>query len=486
MTVNTKNDFGSTAARDQSPRVEVLAEAERMLDDGTLFQELSSAIACRTESQNPHSTDKLRSYLADLITPILEPLGFACQIIEHPEAKGPFLIARRIEDESRPTVMCYGHGDVVEGLEGEWREDLDPWKLTEANERWYGRGVADNKGQHFLNIAALRAVLKKRGRLGFNSIFLIETGEEVGSPGLRQVCADNADLLRADALIASDGPRLSAERPTIYLGARGAISFKLSIHARSSTYHSGNWGGLLSNPAIQIAHALSTIASPSGQIRISDWLPKNIPDSVRKALRECVVIDSSEGPRIDNSWGEPGLTAAEKVYGWSSFEVLAFHAGRPASPMNAIPNCAFAVCQLRFVVGVDGNNVLPALRGHLDRYGLGMVEVSETDDEVFHATRLDPTDPWVTWTRCSLERSLGKSVAILPNVGASLPNDIFSEVLGMRTIWIPHSYPAAANHGINEHVPLPVIREGLRGMAGLYWDLGEDAERLSSISVKRS
>jgi acetylornithine deacetylase/succinyl-diaminopimelate desuccinylase-like protein len=470
-------DNSNRAAAEVASRLEAIVAAEQMLDDGSLFRELTSAIACRTESQRAEFYDHLRSYLVDLIIPTLKPLGFTCQIIEHGEARGPFLVARRIEDEALPTVLCYGHGDVVEGLDGEWREDLSPWVLSEADGRWYGRGIADNKGQHYINIAALRAVLKTRGRLGFNFIFLIETGEEVGSPGLREMCAEHKDILRADLLIASDGPRVSAARPTIYLGARGAISFRLSIHARSSTYHSGNWGGLLSNPALQIAHALSVIASASGQIRIPEWLPEAIPENVREALLDCAVADSAGGPLIDHGWGEPGLSAAEKVYGWTSFEVLAFHAGRPASPMNAVPGSAFAVCQLRFVVGVDEENILPALRRHLDRYGLSMIQVDQTEDELFHATRLDPDDPWVKWTRSSLQESLGKSVAILPNVGASLPNDIFSDRLGMRTIWIPHSYPAAANHGINEHVPISIIREGLRAMAGLYWDLGKEGDQ---------
>ena len=483
MRMSQTNQLAGGAGQDPT-RQAAIAAAEAMLDDGTLFRDLSLGIACRTESQRSDSLTELRAYLTDLIIPKLKPLGFVCRIVEHAEAKGPFLIARRQEDESFPTVMCYGHGDVVEGLDG-WRDGLTPWKLAALDGRWYGRGVADNKGQHYVNMAALRAVLETRGRLGFNSVLLIETGEEVGSPGLRQMCAEHRDLLQADVLIASDGPRLSAERPTIYLGARGAISFRLSVDARSGTYHSGNWGGLLSNPALQIAHGLSAIASASGQIRIPEWLPPGIPESVRAALRDC-SIDDDVGPKIDHSWGEPGLSAAEKVYGWTSFEVLAFEAGRPASPMNAVPASAFAVCQLRFVVGVDEDQILPALRRHLDGSGLGMIQVSQTEDEIFHASRLDPDDPWVGWARDSLRNSLEKPVAVLPNVGASLPNDIFSDLLGMRTIWIPHSYPAAANHGVNEHVPIPVIREGLRGMAGLYWDLGTEGEsRPPSVSANK-
>lgn len=96
--------------------------------------------------------------------------------------------------------------------------------MSERNSRWYGRGTADNKGQHSVNMAALKAVLETRGRLGFNAKYLIEMGEERGSPGLREICRNHGERLKADLLIASDGPRLNAERPTVFLGARAAAS----------------------------------------------------------------------------------------------------------------------------------------------------------------------------------------------------------------------------------------------------------------------
>ncbi len=133
---------------------------------------------------------------------------------------GPALIAeRRREEGASVTTLCYGHGDVIRGLEPQWNEGLSPWELTRQGDRLYGRGTADNKGQHSINIAALAAVLKTRCKLGFNDKFLVETGEEVGSPGLREICRNHKDKLAADVLIASDGPRLAPDRPTIFLEA---------------------------------------------------------------------------------------------------------------------------------------------------------------------------------------------------------------------------------------------------------------------------
>ena len=113
-------------------------------------------------------------------------------------------------------------------------------------------------------------MLETRGKLGFNAKWLIEMGEETGSPGpARGLRRTIATRFAADVLIASDGPRLSADRPTMFLGARGAFPIDLWIDAREGGHHSGNWGGLLSNPAIQLCHALASIVGPTGQIRIA-------------------------------------------------------------------------------------------------------------------------------------------------------------------------------------------------------------------------
>ncbi len=242
--------------------------------------------------------------------------------------------------------------------------------------------------------------------------------------------------------------------------------------ARAGGHHSGNWGGLISNPGIQLAHAIASIVGPTGQIRVPEWVPKELPASVRRALADCEVDGGADGPTIEPWWGEPGLTPAERVFGWCSFEVLASKTGNPETPVNAIPPRAWARCQLRFVVGIDERQILPALRRHLDRQGFPMVRIEATREEMFHATRIDPDDPWVQWAMDSIARTSGKKPALLPNLGGSLPNDIFTDVLGLRTVWVPHSYPGCSQHAPNEHLPPEVLREGLAVMTGLYWDLG--------------
>ena len=177
-------------------RADAIDRAHQHLHSGEFLAELDRRVGYQTESQNPERRDALRAYLEEELQPAFAQLDFATRLVESPTGKGPYLVAEYRESSSAPTVLMYGHGDVVDGMTGEWRDNLDPWRTTTVGNRVYGRGTADNKGQHSINLSALRAVREARGgRLGFNAKFIIETGEEIGSPDLRQVCEQLRDEL---------------------------------------------------------------------------------------------------------------------------------------------------------------------------------------------------------------------------------------------------------------------------------------------------
>jgi acetylornithine deacetylase/succinyl-diaminopimelate desuccinylase-like protein len=458
--------------KEDMTRADAIAGARRQLQSGEFLAELDRRVAYRTESQNPERRDALRAYLEQGLQPAFAQLDFSTRLIESPNGNFPYLLAEYHESSSAPTVLTYGHGDVVDGMVGEWRDNLDPWRTTVVDNRVYGRGTADNKGQHSINIAALRAVRETRGgRLGFNAKFIIETGEEIGSPDLRAVCEAHREELKADLFLASDGPRLSAERPTIFLGCRGGNRIHLDVNLREGGHHSGNWGGVLANPATILANAISSLVDGKGRMKLEALKPPPISNRVRAALADVKVEPGEDEPALAPDWGEEGLSPAERLYAWNTLEVLAMSAGNIASPANAIPGHANAVLQLRFVVGTKHQEIIDAVRAHLRANGFSMVEVS--DAQRFAASRTDMDSPWIDWTAESIRNTTGRAPAVLPNFGGSLPNDVFSEGLGLPTIWVPHSYPGCSQHAPDEHILLPVTEEALAIMAGLFWDLGE-------------
>jgi acetylornithine deacetylase/succinyl-diaminopimelate desuccinylase-like protein len=458
-------------------RAEALARAAAHLDDGAFERELAARVAIRSVSQEPDAGPTLQAYLREGLMPALHAMGFDGVEFDNPvPGAGPFLIARRIEDPALPTVLMYGHGDVIRGQDASWTRGAGPWRLAAEGERLYGRGSADNKGQHSINLAALAQVLAARdGRLGFNFTWLFETGEETGSPGLAAFCAAQREALRADVLIASDGPRLSADRPTVFLGSRGVVNFELKLVLRDGAHHSGNWGGLLRNPGTVLANAIASLVDRHGRIRIAALRPPPIPPQVRAALAGLAVGGGPDDPAVDADWGEPGLTPAERVFGWNTLEVLAFRTGQPEHPVNAIPPAAQAMLHLRFVVGTDVARLAEVVQAHLQAEGFPPFEIRV--GERMAATRLDPNDPLVRFTLDSIARSTGAAPVLLPNLGGSLPNDVFAELLGLPTVWIPHSVPGCRQHAPDEHLLRPVAREALQIMAGLFWDLGDEALR---------
>jgi acetylornithine deacetylase/succinyl-diaminopimelate desuccinylase-like protein len=453
-------------------RTEAIESARQHLRSGAFLAELGARVVYQTESQNPERRDCLRAYLEENLQPAFSELDFSTRLIESPTGKSPYLLAEYVESASLPTVLMYGHGDVVDGMVGEWRDNLDPWRATTSGNRVYGRGIADNKGQHSINLSALGAVRQVRGgRLGFNAKFIIEMGEEIGSPDLRQVCESLRDELKADLFLASDGPRLSADRPTIFLGCRGGIRIHLDVNLRDGAHHSGNWGGVLANPATILASAIATMVDGKGRLLMDELKPPRLSNQIRAALADVEIEPMADEPALSPNWGEEGLSAAERLYAWNTLEVLAISSGNIDKPANAIPGQARAVLQLRFVVGTKVEKLVEIIRAHLRTKGFPMVEVSATQS--FTASRTDFDSPWVGWAAESVRRTTGKAPAVLPNFGGSLPNDVFSDCLGLPTIWVPHSYPGCSQHAPDEHILLTVTDEALAIMAGLFWDLGE-------------
>lgn len=453
-----------------------IARAEVYVDEGRFESDLAARVAVPTESQVPEQFQQLVRYQRDLMAPAFEAIGFDHVTLDNPvPQRGPVLVASRIEGPSLPTVLLYGHGDVVRSVASEWDGGRDPYGVKREGDRLYGRGVVDNKGQHTLAMLALEAVLAERGRLGFNAKFMIETGEEQGSPGLDTLLAQHPNVFGADVFLGFDGPRKSFRRLDLNLGCRGGVFFSLVVDlARPGGLHSGHFGGVLPDAAIILAQALSTITTPNGRILVEDWLPKHVPNSVRAACHD-IVADPVEGmPQPDPSWGFSELSEHEKVLAWTSFIVLAMSAGNPDNPVNAVPSFAKATCQIRHTVDVPANVFVPALRAHLDAHGFQIVEIdTNIGRDQFLASRTNPDDPWVQRFRQSIISTHGAEPNILPSSSGSNPSEMFKSRLGVPVVWLPSSYAGCNQHGANEHGLMSLFREGIQAATGIFWDLGD-------------
>lgn len=469
-----------------SGRERAIQLASNTLSSGDFYETLARRVAMRTVSQDPACAETLRDYLTQEISPLLSRLGFSCQIIDNPKpGLPPLLMGERIEDPALSTLLLYGHGDVTDGQEDKWTDNIDPWALTFKNGRIYGRGTADNKGQHSVNLTALEAVIEARqGQLGYNVKILFEMSEEIGSPGLEEACAAYQKELESDLFMASDGPRIRHDMPTLFLGSRGIVQLKLTLNTGNGSRHSGNWGGIITNPAVVLCNALATLLSADGQILVDSLKAPAIPEDVSRLVRDLPVGGGESDPKINPNWGEKALTDGERLYGANTLEILGLSAARTDKPVGAIPENAEAVLQLRFVKGTDWQAVESNLRQHLDAHGFNDIQIEFLGG--YAATRLDPSHPWVSFIAQSVEKSLGETAYILPNLGGTIPNHCFSDVLTLPTVWLPHSYPSCNQHAPDEHLLETVLEQGLKLTAGVLWDLGEPQAQVLNTTTTHS
>lgn len=216
--------------------------------------------------------------------------------------------------------------------------------------------------------------------------------EETGSLGLAEIAAANADALAADLFIGSDGPRVRADAPTIFLGSRGVLMSELVCDERAGSHHSGNWGGKLRNPATVLAAAIHDIVDENGIIQSDFMRPGPIDEGVKQAIASLPDTEEAGSPAVDTTWGEPGLTPNERVFAWNTVEVIALEAGSPQHPVGAIPGKARAILQIRYVVGTDLGDFAQRPQNWLTSQGITGVDVVAL--EGMPATRLAPRRPW--------------------------------------------------------------------------------------------
>jgi acetylornithine deacetylase/succinyl-diaminopimelate desuccinylase-like protein len=198
-----------------------------------------------------------------LSSTLLETAGQPAVLLRGP-AVGP----------AAPRVLIYGHYDVQPaGAADSWL--FEPFQATVHDGRIYGRGTADNKGQHLAHLFALESWLRLHGSLPCNVTVLLDGEEEVGSPNLADLVRRHRDLLACDLVVWSDGPMHQSGRATMNLGVRGIVQFELLARGADVDLHSGNWGGVARNPAWELVRLLASMKDSSGQITI-DGLTRDV------------------------------------------------------------------------------------------------------------------------------------------------------------------------------------------------------------------
>ena len=136
-----------------------------------------------------------------------------------PSSGNPLVYAEKRVEEDAPTVLVYGHYDVMPA------EPLDLWKSDPfepevRDGHVFARGADDDKGQAMIQLKAFEYMVRE-GALRHNVKFILEWEEEIGSPSLNAFLQEYRELLACDVILVSDTSMLALDLPSLTTGLRG-------------------------------------------------------------------------------------------------------------------------------------------------------------------------------------------------------------------------------------------------------------------------
>ncbi|MBP7692413.1 MAG: M20/M25/M40 family metallo-hydrolase [Anaerolineales bacterium] len=404
--------------------------------------------------------------VADYLVAWLGRLGLDAQLMATPG--WPMVLGRRDDQPGAPTVLLYGHYDVQPP------DPLDAWisppfEPSIRDGRIYARGAGDNKGQHFAQLLALEALLAVHGRLPGNVIVLLEGEEEVGSPHLAQFVRAHRDQLRADLVITSDGPVSEDGRSTIEFGVRGVIGFELRARGANRDLHSGNYGGVAPNPLWTLVHLLGTMKNAQGEITIAGFYDRVQPPTPREreALARLPVDEAALQRQLGlTRFDAPaGRAYYERLACWPTFTLNGLHGGYggPGSK-TVLPHEAFAKCDIRLVPDQKAEEIFAKVEAHVRQHA---PEVEFVRQGGMDPSKTPLDSPYAEPIRQGLLAAQGEEPLLVPALGGSLPNYVFTDLLGLPDFTVPYANADEANHAPNENLELARFIGGIRTGAAM-------------------
>ena len=424
-------------------------------------------------SEHDPDTRAAAAWLRDRMT----DAGLEAEILETP--KHPVVLGEwRGAGDDAPTVLVYGHYDVqpAEPLE-EWTAPAFEPDVRDG--RIYARGSADDKGQLFMHVKALEALMESRGELPVNVIVLAEGEEEIGSPSLVPFVEEHAERLGCDAVIVSDSAMFAPGEPSLLFSLRGLAYFEIHVRAARSDLHSGAYGGAVPNPAMQLARILSTLHDDGGRIAIDGFYDDVVEwgEETRERIRALDFDEEEfrEGVGVPALDGEEGFGVLERLWIRPTCEVnglLSGYTGEGAK--TVLPARAMAKVSFRLVPDQDPDRVEALLRAHLERVAPEGVEWELTVHHGGNPWRADPSGPLFEAAGRALEASFGTE-PVLVGEGGSIPIvGEFERILDAPVLLVGFALPGCNMHAPDEWLGVHEFETGIHTLAHLWDELADE------------
>lgn len=388
-----------------------------------------------------------------------------------PSTGNPVVYGEKIIDPAKPTVLVYGHYDVmpVEPLEL-W--NTKPFEPVVKDGHIWARGADDDKGQSFMHAKAFEFMVKTN-QLPCNVKFMLEGEEEIGSGALYGFCEEHKELLKADVILVSDTSMIAPDVPSITSGLRGLCYWDVEVTGPNSDLHSGIYGGAVANPINTLCKMIADLHDENGHITIPGFYDDVLVISdEERALMAQAPFDEEEYKKsldIKAVRGEKGFTTKERTGIRPCLDVCGMWGGHTGEGSKTVlPSKAYAKISTRLVANQDYQKISQLFKDYFEAAAPEYVTVKVTPSHG-GAAYVSPLDmPAYQAAEKAMTTTFGKR-PVPTRSGGSIPIVAgFERILGIKSILMGFGLGSDAIHAPNENYPLAQFYKGIETIPYFY------------------
>lgn len=438
------------------------------------LNELFSLLRIPSISAEPsHHADMLRC--ADLWRELLLQAG-ADEAEVMPSDGNPLVFAQKHVSDTAPTVLVYGHYDVMPVAPLElWKSA--PFEPEVRDGRIWARGADDDKGQSFLQVKAFE-YLVRTGQLRHNVKFILEGEEEIGSPSLHAFLTRHRELLKSDVILVSDTSMLSEDLPSLTTGLRGLAYWEIEVTGPQRDLHSGHFGGAVANPINVLCEMLAQVVDKDGHISIPHFYDdvQDIPAAEREMIARIPFDEARYKAAIGVKAlrGERGYSTIERNACRPSFDVCGIWGGHTGEGSKTVlPSKAYAKVSTRLVPHQQHEVISQLFIDYMASIAPDCVTVKVTP---MHGGEgyVCPIDlPAYRAAERGFEQAFGKRPLAVRRGGSIPIISDFERTLGVKTVLMGFGLESNAIHSPNENFPLSMMRRGIEAIIGFHLHFDE-------------
>ncbi len=393
-----------------------------------------------------------------------------------PTDGNPVVYGEKMVDPKAPTVLVYGHYDVMP-VDPEELWNTKPFEPVIKDGKIWARGADDDKGQSFMHAKAFE-YLVKTGQLTCNVKFMLEGEEEIGSTSLYGFCEKNKELLKSDIILVSDTSMIATDTPSITVGLRGLTYLEVEVKGPNADLHSGIFGGAVANPINILCQMIASLTDERNRITIpgfyDDVLVVSEEERALMAQAPFNLEEYKKALDIEEVHGEEGYTTIERTGIRPTLDVCGIWGGYTGEGSKTVlPSEAHAKVSMRLVPNQNSQKIAELFQKHFESIAPKCVKVKVTPCHGGEAY-VSPIDmPAYKAAEKAYETTFGKR-PIPTRSGGSIPIIAgFEKILGVKSILMGFGLGSDAIHSPNENYKLEHFLKGIETIPYFYQNFGE-------------